>query len=165
MRGIDQRLVSLKQDARQPCLAMETDMEADQKTLKRTEGAATAVQTKHGDSCSAKRVQVSTKRSTSFGVKAKHLALPCRDDVFVENDAAAPKSCLSALEMRTPTAAGGLPSPGKTSTAKKTNLHQLALWFCPTVEKTMRTSILYASYYSIFWWMNNQQSPFWPVIA
>ena len=29
-------------------------------------------------------------------------------DVLVENDAAAPKSCLSHLEMCTPTAAGGL---------------------------------------------------------
>ena len=165
LRGIDQRLVSLKQDARQPCLAMETDIKADQKTLKRTEGAATAVQTKHGNSCSAKRVQVGPKRSTSFGVKAKPLALPCRDDVLVENDAAAPKSCLSPLEMRTPTAAGSLPPPGKTSTAKKTNLPQLVLWFCLAVEKTMKTSVLYASYYNIFWWINNQQAPFWPMIA
>ena len=118
LRRIDQRLASLKQDVQQPRLAMETDIKADKKTHKRTEGAATAVQTKHGDSCSAKRVQVGPKRSTSFDVKAEHLALPCRDDVLVENGAAAPKSCLSPLEMRTPTTAGGLPPLGKTSTAK-----------------------------------------------
>ena len=162
LRGIDQRLASLKQDAQQPRLAMETDIKADKKTRKRTEGAATAVQTKHGDSCSAKTVQVGAKRLTSFDVKAEPLALPCSDDVLVENGAAAPKSCLSPLEMRTPTTAGGLPLLGKTSTAKNTILHQLALWFCPTVEKNVRTSILYASYYSIFWWINNQQAPFWP---
>ena len=78
LRRIDQRLASLKQDVQQPRLAMETDIKADQKTRKRTEGAATAVQTKHGDSCSAKTVQVGPKRSTSFDVKAEPLALPCR---------------------------------------------------------------------------------------
>ena len=145
LRGIDQRLASLKQDAQQPRLAMETDVKTDKKTRKRTESAATAVQTKHGDSCSGKRVQVGLKRSTSFGVKAEPLALPCRDDVLVENGAAAPKSYLSPLEMRTSTTAGGLP-----------------LWFCPTVEKKMGTSILYTSYDSIFWWINNQQAPVWP---
>ena len=162
LRGIDQRLASLKQDTQQPRLAMETDIKADKKARKRTEGATTAVQTKHGDSCSAKRVQVGPKCSISFDVKAEPLALPCRDDVLVENGAAAPKSCLSPLEMCTSSAAGGLPPPGKTSTAKNTILHQLARWFCPAVEKKVRTSILYASYYSIFWWINNQQAPFWP---
>ena len=160
--GIDQRLASLKQDAQQLRLAMETDIKADKKTRKLTEGAATAVQTKQGDSCSAKRVQVSPKRSTSFDVKAEPLALPCRDDVLVENGAVAPKSCLSPLAMRTPTTAGGLPPLGKTFTVKNTILHQLALWFCPAAEKKVRTSILCALYYSIFWWINNQQGPFWP---
>ena len=54
LRRIDQRLASLEQDARQPRLAMEADVSADKKTRERTEGAATAVQAKHGDSCSAK---------------------------------------------------------------------------------------------------------------
>ena len=88
LRGVDQRLASLKQDAQQPRLVMEADIKADKKTRKRTEGAATtADQTKHGDSCSAKRVQVGPKRPTSFDVKAEPLALPCRDDVLVENGA------------------------------------------------------------------------------
>ena len=68
LRSIDQRLACLEQDARQPHLAMEADVPADKKTRKRTEGAATAVQAKYGDCCSAKRVQAGPKRSTSFGV-------------------------------------------------------------------------------------------------
>ena len=36
------------------------------------------------------------------------------------------------------------------------------LWFCWTEETNSRTSILYASYYSsCFWWIINQQAPFW----
>ena len=54
LKGIDQRVASLEQNARQPRLAMEADVPADKKTRKRTEGAATAVQAKHGDICSAK---------------------------------------------------------------------------------------------------------------
>ena len=50
MRAMDQRLASLEQDARQPCLAMEADGPADAKTRERTEGAATAVQPMRGDS-------------------------------------------------------------------------------------------------------------------
>ena len=49
LRRIDQRLASLEQDARQPRLAVETDVSADKKTCKRTESAATAVRAKHGD--------------------------------------------------------------------------------------------------------------------
>ena len=40
-------------------------------------------------------------------------ALPCRDDVLVENGAAAPKSCLPSLELRSPTAAGDLLPTGE----------------------------------------------------
>ena len=61
LRRIDQRLASLEEDARQPRLAMEADVPADMKTRKRTEGATTAVQTKHGDSCSATRVDPDPK--------------------------------------------------------------------------------------------------------
>ena len=107
LRRINQRLASLEQNARQPHLAMEARVPADNSTRERTEGAATVVQPKHGDSCLAKRVQTGPKSSTSFGVKSKLPALSCRDDVLVENGAAAPKSCLSPLEIHTPTAAGG----------------------------------------------------------
>ena len=162
LRGISQRVASLEQNARQPRLTMEADVPADKQTRERTERAATAVQAKHGDSCSAKRVQASPKSSTSFGVKAKLPALPRRDDVLVENGAAAPKSCLSPLEMRTPTAAGGLVPTGKISTETMTILHPLPLWFCPTEDKNLSTSTLYASYYSIIWRIFNQQAPFGP---
>ena len=162
LRRIDQRLAGLKQDAREPHLAMEADVPADKKTRERTEGAAAGFQAKHGDSCYAKRVQADPKSSTSFGVKTESPALTRRDDVLVENGAAAPKSCPSPLEMRSPTANGGLLPTGKTSTAAMTIFHQLPLWFCQTEEINLRTSIQHASYYSSFWWINNQQAPFWP---
>ena len=94
MRATRQRSASLEQDARQPRLAMEADVTADKKTRERTEGAAAVVQAKHRNRCSAKRVQASPTNSTSFGVKAEPPALPRRDDVLVDNGAAAPKSCL-----------------------------------------------------------------------
>ena len=42
-------------------------MSADKKTRERTEGAATAVQAKHGDRCFVNRVDLDSKRSASFG--------------------------------------------------------------------------------------------------
>ena len=95
-------------------------------------------------------------------MKAEALDLPCRDDVLVDNDAAAPKSCLSPLEMRSSTAAGGLLPTGKTSTATRTTLDQPPVWFYPTEETNLRTSVQYASYDSISWRINNQQVSFWP---
>ena len=88
LRSINQRVARLEQDARQPRLAMEADGPADKKTRKRTEGAAKAVQAKHGDRCTAQRVQDGPKTSINFGVKAEPSALPCRDDDVVENGAA-----------------------------------------------------------------------------
>ena len=55
MRGTRQRLVGLEHDAQQPRLATEAGVPTDKKTRKRAEDAA-ADQTKHGVSCSAKRV-------------------------------------------------------------------------------------------------------------
>ena len=141
---------------------MEADARVDKKTQERTEGAATVVQWKRGDSSSAKRVQAGPTCSTSFGMKAEPPALPCRDDVLVENGAAMPKSCISPLEMRTLVAAGGLLPAGKASTTTRTTFDQPPFWFCSTEETNSRTSFLYASYYSIFGWKNNQQAPFWP---
>ena len=161
-REIEQRSASLEHDAQQPRLAMGADVPADKKTSEHTEGAAIVVQAKHGVSCSAKRVQAGPISSITFGVKAEPPALPCRDDVLIENGTAAPKSYLSPLEMRTPIAAGGLLAAGTTSTATRTTLYQLPLWFCPTEDIHLRTSIQNASYYSSFWWINNQQAPFWP---
>ena len=66
-------------------------MPAEKKTRERTGGAAATVQAKHGDSCSAKRVQAGSISLTSFGMKAEPSALPRRDDVLVYIGAAAPK--------------------------------------------------------------------------
>ena len=52
MIAIAQRSASLEQDAQQPRLAIEADVPSDTETRERTEGAAAAVQVKHGDSCS-----------------------------------------------------------------------------------------------------------------
>ena len=125
-RETNQRVPGLEQDARQPRLAMKADGQADTKTRKRTEGAVKAVQATHGDSFSANRVNIDPMCSTSFGVKVQPPVLACRNDVVAENGAAAPKSCHSPLEMRSPTAAGDLL---ETSTATKIAFHQLPLWF------------------------------------
>ena len=137
-------------------------MQADTKTRERMEGAATAVRAMHGDSCSTNRVDPDPMGSTSFGGDSTGPpALPCsRDDALVGNGAAVPKSCLSPLEMRSPTAAGGLLSADMATTATKTTFHQLSLWFCLTEETNPRTSVLYISYFSSFGWINNQQASF-----
>ena len=78
MRGTSQRSASLEHDARQPRSAMEADVQEDTKTRQRTEGAATAVQVLHGDSCSANRVDPDPMCSTSFGgASTGPPALPC----------------------------------------------------------------------------------------
>ena len=70
MRGTSQCLASLEHDARQPRLAKEAGGQAYTETCERTEGAATAIQAMHGDSCSANRIDLGPKTtSTSFGVK------------------------------------------------------------------------------------------------
>ena len=139
-------------------------MQVDTKTRERTEGAATAVQAMYGDSCSANRVNPDPMCSTSFGGDSTGPpALPCsRDDAQVGNGAAAPKSCLSPLEIRSPTTTGGLLPAGMITTATKTTFHQLPLWFCLTEETNPRTSTIYVPYFSSFGWINNQQASFWP---
>ena len=136
MRATKQRSAGLEQVARQSRLAMEADVPSDANTDERTEGAATAVQAKHGDSCFANRVDPDPMCLTSFGDDSTGPpALPCsRDDALEGNGAAAPKSCLSPLVMRTPTAAGGLLPAGTISTATRTTFDQSPLWFCPTEE-------------------------------
>ena len=156
VRRANQRVASLEQGARQPCLAMEADVQSDTKTRQRTEGAATVVQAMHGDSFSPYRGDPGPKTtSTSFNVKAEPPALPYRDEVLVENGAAVPKSCISPLEMRTTTAAGGLLPIVKTTTATWTTLDRPTPWFCIiTEEKNLRTSTPYALFYNRSFWLN-----------
>ena len=122
MIATKQRLAALEQVARQPRLAMEADVPSDTKAREHTEGAAAAVQAKHGDSCSANQIDPDPMCLTSFGDDSTELpALPySRDDALIDSGAGAPKSCLSPLDMRTPTAAGGLLPAGKVSTATRT---------------------------------------------
>ena len=151
-RLLEQHVASLEYDARQPRLAVEADGPADTKTRERTEGAATAVQAMHDDSCSVTWVDPGPKtNSTSFGLRTESPALPCRDDALVENGAVSPKSCLPSLEMRSPTAAGGLLPTGEASIAARTTYNQPPLRLYYSTEETdsktnLRTRILYVSY-------------------
>ena len=156
MRATDQREASQEKDTRQPRLAMEEDGTANVKIRERTEGAATAVQAMHGDSCTAQKVQDGPKTSTSFGVKAEPPDLPCREDVLVEDGAAVPKSCLLFLEMRSPTAAGGFLPIGKAFTATKTTFNKSSLRLYATEkvnpkETNLWTSVPSAWYDRSFW--------------
>ena len=140
------RLIRLEYDARQPRLAMEADGHANMKTRECTEDAATAVKAMHGDSCSATRVDPGPKTSsTSFGLKAEPPALPCRDDVVVENRAAEPKSCLPSLEMRSPTAAVGLLPTGEAFTATKPTFNKSRLRLYSTEETNSKETNLWTS--------------------
>ena len=152
MRATEQRLAGQEQNARQPCLAMEADAPADTKTRQRTDGAAKAIQAMYGNCFSAKRVDPDPMCLTSFGVKAETPVLPCRNYVLIENGAAAPKSCLSPLEMCSSTATDGLLPAGMASTATSTIFNQPTLWFCLTKETNSRKSTQYALYYNINFW-------------
>ena len=136
--SIGQRLTRLEHGARQPRLVMEADGQANTKTRERTEGAATAVQAMHGDSCTAHKVQDGPETSISFGMNAEPPDLPCRDDVLVEGGDAAPTSCLPSLEMRTTTAAGGLVPTGKNSTATETTSNESLLRFYATEKANLK---------------------------
>ena len=156
MRYLEQHSASLEQDARQPRLAMEADGPANTTTRERTESAAKAGQAMRGDSCTtAQKVQDGPKTSISLSVMAEPPDLPCREDVLIEDGATSPESCLSALEMRSSTAAGGLVPTGEAFTATETNFNQPPFWFHSTEETdseagsketNLRTSTPYASY-------------------
>ena len=153
-RSIDQRLTRPEHDARQPRFAMEANRSANTRTRERTEGAAKAVQAMHGDSFFATRVEPGPKNSISFGVKAEPPALPCRDDVLVENVAAAPKWCLPYLEMRSPTAADGLLPTGEVSIATRTTFNQSPLRLSTVETNCKKTSTPYVPYDSSFFQKN-----------
>ena len=88
---------------------------------------------------------------TSFGDdSAGPLALPHREDALVDKGLAAPKSCLSPVEMRTLTAAGDFLATGEASTTTRITFYQLSLRFCPTEETGSRTSNQYATDYNSF---------------
>ena len=169
-RLLEQLSACLEHEARQPRLAMEADGPANTKTQERTEGAATTVQAMRGDSCTAEqKVQDGPKTSITFGVEAEPPDLPCREDVLVEDGATAPESCLPSLDMRSPTAAGGLLPTGEASTATRTTSNEPLLRFYATEEmnpedskkENLWTSAPYASYdSSVFQKSNLYASPY-----
>ena len=152
---MDEHVTSLQHGARQPRLAMEADGPANTKTQEHTEGAAAAVQAMHGDSYTTEqKVQDGPKTLITFGVEAEPPDLPCKKDVLVEEGATSPESCLPSLEMRSPTAAGGLVPTGEASTATETTFNEPLLRFYATEEMNPEedskmenswTSTLYAS--------------------
>ena len=119
---------------------MEADVTADKKSRERTEGAAPAVQAKHEDSSSAKRVQAGPTSSTSLGKKAEPPALPRRDDVLVDIGSTAPKPCSL-------THGDAHANSRRWLISHRQNLYsdddhcfrQLPLWFCLTKEIKSRT--------------------------
>ena len=163
---LEKRLTRLEHGARQPRLAMEADGPADTKTREHTEGATTAVQAMRGDGCSARRVQPGPNtNSTSFGVKAKPPALPCRDDVLVEGGNAAPESCLPSLEMRSPTAAGGLIPTGEASTATETTSNEPLLRFYATEEMNPEDDLKEKTSWPLVPSASYDSSSFWRLFA
>ena len=120
MIEIKQRSASLEQDARQPHLATEADVPKDTKTRKRMENVA-AKRVISGNNSSAE-VDPDSMCLASFGDgPTGPPALPCsRDDALVDNGAAAPKQCLSPVEMSMLTAAGDILPAGKAFTAMRT---------------------------------------------
>ena len=145
-----QHLISLEQDARQPRLTMMADGQANTKTRERTEGAATPVQAMHRDSCSATRVDPDPMCSTSFGDDCTGPPAPLCSGVnaLVDTGAAATKSCLPSLEMRSPI--------GEASIARRTTFNQPSRPVYSTEEtNSMKTLALYVSYDSSFFQMNN----------
>ena len=122
MRATNQRSAGPEHDARQPLLAMEADVTLDSKTRKRTKDAAADRVICGGNS--SVQVDPDPMCLTSFGDDFNRpLALPHRDDALADKGAAAPKPCLSSLEMPTLTAAGGLLPAGTASSAPMGNFH------------------------------------------
>ena len=140
MRATHQGLAGLDHHARQSRLATKADIPPEKKTRKRKENAA-ADQAKHGDSCSAKKVDPNPMRLTSFSDDSiKPPAFPCRDDAKIGKGAAAPKPCLSPEEMHTPTAAGGLLPVGTASTAIRTIFPPTTFFSWSLDEETKKRS-------------------------
>ena len=83
--------------------------------------------------------------SITFGLEAEPSDLPCRDDALVEGGDAAPRSCLSFLEMRSPTAVGGLVPTGVASTATETTSNEPLLRFYATEETNSKETTSWTS--------------------
>ena len=119
MRKTKQRLADLQHEAQQLRFATEADVEPNTKTRKRTESAAAADRTKHGDSSSA-WVDDGLTSLTSFGMITEPFSLApaeCIGYALVNKDAEAPKPHFPPVEVcMLSSAAGGLMPTGTAST-------------------------------------------------
>ena len=165
-RVMDEYVTSLEHGARQPRLAMEADGPANTKSQERTEGAATAVQAMRGDSYTTEqKVQDRPKTSITFGVEAEPPDLPCKEGVLVEEGATSPESCLLSLEMRPPTAAGGLVPTGEASTATETTSNEPLLRFYATEETNPEEDSKMESSWTSTLYASSDSSSFWRLLA
>ena len=117
IRNTNQRRAGLQQlQAQQPRLAVKTDVLDDKETSESREDFAP--DGRLGD-ISSDRVH-DPMRLTSFGDQEyiKPPALPCRDDALVNQGHEVPIPCLSPVEMRKSTPAGGLLHADSASTNK-----------------------------------------------
>ena len=154
LRATEKRLAVLEHDARRPRLTTETDVPTVKKTRKHAQDAA-ADQAKHGDRCSAKRLDTGPTCSTSFGMTADPPALSRRNDVVFDKGAEAPKSHFPSVEVRMLLSATGDQIPaGTASTAIRTIFPQpLFSWSLGEVTKKSNSRT------------NNQLAPFcWRII-
>ena len=112
----NQRRAGLQHQAQQPRLAMKADVLEDKKTRESTEDFA---QDGRLEYISSDRVH-DPMRLTSFGEQdyTEPPALPCRDDALVNQGQEVAKPCLSPVEMRKSTPAGGLQTPAQLQLTK-----------------------------------------------
>ena len=137
---------------------MKEDGPANTETRERMEGAATALQAVHGDSCSSDWVDPDAMCSTSFGNDCTGPPAPpySGKNALVDNGAAAPKSCLPSLAIRSPIATRGLLPAGETSTVIKMTFNQPPLWLYLAEETNFKKSLTpYVSYDSSFFQKSN----------
>ena len=163
---MDEHVTTLEHGARQPRLVMEADGPANTKTRERTVGAAKVVQATRGDSYTvAQKVQDGPKTLISFGMMTEPPDLPCREDVLVEEGATTPKSCLPSLEMRSPTATGGLVPTGEASTASETTSKEPLLRFYETEEMNPEGDLKMEDSWTLTPSASYDSSSFWRLFA
>ena len=124
---------------------MEADVELNTKTRKRTEDASGADRVENEDNSSTERVNGGPTSLTSFGMIAEPPD-PEKSigNALIDKGAEAPKPCLPPVEMRTPTATGGLLPAGTAPTAMRVIFPRpLFFWSLgeEIKEKTGRTTL------------------------
>ena len=117
---------------------METDVQTDTKTCKRTEDAA-ADEAKHGDSCSTKKADPDPMCLISFGDDStKTPALPCMYNTLVNNGAVAPNAHHPPVEVRMlpSTVSGQMPADTATTAMRTIFSRPLLYWSLGETNKS-----------------------------